>query len=38
VIDRDSWQKSIDFMTSLKLVPNPVTIDDVVVEDFVTAH
>ena len=37
VIDRNSWQKSIDFMTSLGLVPNPVTIDDVVVEDFVTA-
>ena len=37
VIDRNSWQKSIDFMTSLGLVPNPVTIDEVVVEDFVTA-
>jgi NitT/TauT family transport system substrate-binding protein len=33
-IDRTSWQKSLDFMTTLKLVPNPVTVDDLVVEDF----
>ncbi|HLQ48921.1 MAG TPA: ABC transporter substrate-binding protein, partial [Candidatus Dormibacteraeota bacterium] len=37
VIDRTSWQKSLDFMTTLGLVPNPVTIDDLVVEDFVKA-
>jgi NitT/TauT family transport system substrate-binding protein len=33
-IDRTSWQKSLDFMTSLGLVPNPVTVDDLVTEDF----
>jgi NitT/TauT family transport system substrate-binding protein len=37
VIDRTSWQKSLDFMTTLGLVPNPVTIDDLLTEDFVTA-
>jgi NitT/TauT family transport system substrate-binding protein len=36
-IDRTGWQESIDFMTSLKLIPNPVIVDDVVVEDFVPA-
>ena len=36
-IDREGWQASIEFMTELKLVPNPVTVDDLVVEDFVTA-
>ena len=25
-IDTDGWQKSLDFMTSLGLVPNPVTV------------
>lgn len=34
-IDRPGWQQSIDFMRTLGLVPNPVTVDDVVVEDFV---
>jgi NitT/TauT family transport system substrate-binding protein len=34
-IDRTSWQKSLDFMTSLGLVPNPVTVDDLVKEEFV---
>jgi NitT/TauT family transport system substrate-binding protein len=29
-IDRDAWQKSIDFMSGLGLVPNPVTVDGVV--------
>ena len=36
-IDRASWQKSLDFMTTLGLVPNPVTIDDLVVGTFVPA-
>jgi NitT/TauT family transport system substrate-binding protein len=29
-IDQDAWQKSIDFMASIGLVPNPVTVDGVV--------
>jgi NitT/TauT family transport system substrate-binding protein len=29
-IDRDAWQRSLDFMTSLGLVPNPVTVDQLV--------
>jgi NitT/TauT family transport system substrate-binding protein len=33
-IDRDGWQESIDFMTELGLVPNPVTVDDLVTEEF----
>jgi putative riboflavin transport system substrate-binding protein len=33
-IDRDGWQDSIDFMTQLELVPNPVTVDDLVSEEF----
>ncbi len=36
-IDRAGWQASVDFMTQLKLVPNPVTVDSLVVEEFVTA-
>ena len=35
-IDRDGWQASLDFMTELGLVPNPVTVENLVVEDFVT--
>ena len=31
-IDRDGWQQSVDFMTSLGLVPNPVTVDQLVDE------
>lgn len=31
-IDREGWQESVDFMTSLGLVPNPVTVDDLVDE------
>ncbi len=31
-IDRDAWQKSLDFMTTLGLVPNPVTVDQLVDE------
>jgi NitT/TauT family transport system substrate-binding protein len=34
-IDRDGWQASIDFMTQLGgLVPNPVTVDQLVSEEF----
>jgi NitT/TauT family transport system substrate-binding protein len=29
-IDRDGWQQSLDFMASLGLVPNPVTVDQLV--------
>jgi NitT/TauT family transport system substrate-binding protein len=29
-IDRSGWQQSLDFMTSLGLVPNPVTVDQLV--------
>jgi len=29
-IDRDGWQRSLDFMAGLGLVPNPVTVDQLV--------
>jgi putative riboflavin transport system substrate-binding protein len=29
-LDRDGWQQSLEFMTSLGLVPNPVTVDQLV--------
>ena len=29
-IDADGWQQSLEFMTSLGLVPNPVTVDQLV--------
>jgi len=29
-IDRDGWQRSLDYMTTLGLVPNPVTVDKLV--------
>ena len=32
LIDRDGWQQSLDFMSSLGLVPNPVTVDQLVNE------
>ena len=34
-IDRDAWTESVEFMSSLpdRLVPNPVTVDDLVSED-----
>ncbi len=32
-IDRPGWQKSIDFMSSLGLVPNPVTVDRLVTDE-----
>jgi putative riboflavin transport system substrate-binding protein len=34
-IDRAGWEASVKFMTELKLVPKPVTVGDLVVEDFV---
>jgi len=36
-IDRAGWEASVKFMTELKLVAKPVTVDDLVVEDFVKA-
>ncbi|MFL5776979.1 MAG: ABC transporter substrate-binding protein [Chloroflexota bacterium] len=33
-IDRDGWQASVDYMTTLGLVPNPVTVDQLVSEEF----
>jgi NitT/TauT family transport system substrate-binding protein len=35
-IDRDAWQKSLDFMTELNLVPNPVTVDQLVDDSLVS--
>lgn len=32
-VDRAGWQKSLDFMTSLGLVPNPVTVDQLVTDE-----
>lgn len=32
-IDRDGWVRSIDYLTSLGLVPNPVTVDDLIASD-----
>jgi NitT/TauT family transport system substrate-binding protein len=34
-IDRAGWQASVEFMTKLNMVPKPVTVDDLVLEDFV---
>ncbi len=31
-IDRDGWQQSLDFMTGMGLVPNPITVDQLVDE------
>ena len=28
-LDRDGWAKSIDYLGTLKLVPNQVTVDDI---------
>ena len=36
-IDRDGWQASIDYLTSLGLVPKPVTVDGLVSEEFLPA-
>lgn len=32
-IDRDGWTASIEYLTTLGLVPNPVTVDDLVRDD-----
>jgi hypothetical protein len=34
-VDRDGWAASIDYLTSLGLVPNPVTVDDLVRDDLI---
>jgi len=36
-IDRDGWTASIEYLTTLGLVPNPVTVDDLVRDDLVRA-
>ena len=33
-LDRDGWSASIDYLTSLRLVPNPVTVDDLLGASF----
>lgn len=33
-IDRDGWTASVEYLTRLGLVPNPVTVDDLVVSGF----
>ncbi len=37
-IDRAGWTKSIEFMSGLKLVPKPVTVDGLVDESFLPAR
>jgi NitT/TauT family transport system substrate-binding protein len=37
VVDQAAWQASLDFMTSLKLVPKPVSVSDLVDPSFVAA-
>ena len=37
-IDREGWQASIDYMTKLGLVPTPVTVDQLVTEEFLPTH
>lgn len=37
-IDREGWQASIDFMASLGLVPNPVTVDQLVTDALLPAR
>jgi NitT/TauT family transport system substrate-binding protein len=32
-VDRDGWAQTIDYMATLGLVPNPVTVDDLVRDD-----
>ena len=32
------WQASIDYMTTLGLVPKPVTVDQLVTEEFLPTH
>ena len=38
VIDHAGWQASLDYLKTLKLVPNPVTIDQLVRDDFLPAQ
>ncbi len=35
-IDRAGWEASVEFMTKLTMVPKPVTVDGLVLEEFVT--
>ena len=35
VIDREGWARSIEYLTTLGLVPNPVTVDDLVLDDLI---
>jgi NitT/TauT family transport system substrate-binding protein len=37
-IDRDGWQKSIEYMTKLGMVARPVTVDELVTDEFVVAR
>ncbi|MEX1169851.1 MAG: ABC transporter substrate-binding protein [Chloroflexota bacterium] len=32
-VDRDGWTQSIEYLTTLGLVPNPVTVDDLIRDD-----
>jgi hypothetical protein len=36
-VDRDGWQASIEFLDDLDLVPNPITIEDVLRDDLLPA-
>jgi NitT/TauT family transport system substrate-binding protein len=36
-VDRDGWQASIEFLDDLGLVPNPITIEDVLRDDLLPA-
>ena len=36
-VDRDGWQASIEFLEDLGLVPNPITIEDVLRDDLLPA-
>jgi NitT/TauT family transport system substrate-binding protein len=36
-VDRDGWAASITFLTGLGLVPNPVTVDDILRDDLLPA-
>jgi NitT/TauT family transport system substrate-binding protein len=37
-IDRDAWEPSIAYMTKLGLVPNPVTVDQLITEELLPAR
>jgi len=36
-VDRDGWQASIEYLDDLGLVPNPITIEDVLRDDLLPA-